>query len=338
MPWELKDAAFAIVGWACSFIAILLAVLGRRLRRRSDSGERRRRGASWLCWLASLPLATAGGYGLWVRYRPQPPPLQQTLFDVARYQRLPRLEPRPHVVHVVTVDLGVPGSRFVVTPLKGSPCRPAATTSSFLDEYQLNLAVNTQYFRSCEGAPPASRMEPGFPVAPVGYTVFDGETIVRRVWLGSTLWVDTAGRLSLGERPPQVRHAISGRFRLVRAGRATGATDDSVQPRVALGLDRRARTLLVVVVDGRQRGYSEGISLEELSEILLEHGAWDAVEMDGGGSSTLVVRGEDGRPRVLNSPIHMRIPGRERPVASHLGVQFEPVARSASRTGEGGRP
>ena len=77
---------------------------------------------------------------------------------------------------------------------------------------------------------------------------------------------------------------------------------------------------MLMIVDGRQPNYSEGITLSELAELMREFGAYHALNLDGGGSSTLVVAGVDGQPRVLNSPIHTRIPGRERPVATHLGV------------------
>jgi exopolysaccharide biosynthesis protein len=49
-------------------------------------------------------------------------------------------------------------------------------------------------------------------------------------------------------------------------------------------------------------------------------GAQNAMSLDGGGSSTMVVQGKDGKPRILNSPIDKRIPGHERPVANHLGI------------------
>jgi len=63
------------------------------------------------------------------------------------------------------------------------------------------------------------------------------------------------------------------------------------------------------------------MTLAELAHVILEHGGYDALNLDGGGSSALVVEGADGRPRLLNSPIHGRVPpGRERPVANHLGV------------------
>jgi len=51
-----------------------------------------------------------------------------------------------------------------------------------------------------------------------------------------------------------------------------------------------------------------------------EQGAYYAMALDGGGSSTMVIEGEDGKPVILNSPIDLYIPGRERPVGNHFGV------------------
>lgn len=44
------------------------------------------------------------------------------------------------------------------------------------------------------------------------------------------------------------------------------------------------------------------------------------MNLDGGGSTTLVMEGDNGQPVLLNSPIDSRIPGRERAVANHLGI------------------
>ena len=98
-----------------------------------------------------------------------------------------------------------------------------------------------------------------------------------------------------------------------------------IQPRTAIGIDQAGTTLTIVVVDGRQPGYSEGITMWELADLLVEYGVYYALNLDGGGSSTLVVEGPDGRPQVLNSPIGNRIPGWERPVAVHLGLRALPV-------------
>jgi hypothetical protein len=64
---------------------------------------------------------------------------------------------------------------------------------------------------------------------------------------------------------------------------------------------------------------SQGASLAELAGVLRDLGAVDAINLDGGGSATLVVA-DHGRPLILNSPIHTGVPGRERPSANHLGV------------------
>jgi hypothetical protein len=50
------------------------------------------------------------------------------------------------------------------------------------------------------------------------------------------------------------------------------------------------------------------------------YGAMNAMNLDGGGSSTLVLRNALGIVEVVNSPIQTGIPGRERPVRNHLGV------------------
>ena len=69
--------------------------------------------------------------------------------------------------------------------------------------------------------------------------------------------------------------------------------------------------LLLMVIDGRQTGWSTGVTLEQLQILLLELGVREAYNLDGGGSSTFVF--ED---KVLNKPSD----GKERPVATHILV------------------
>ena len=95
--------------------------------------------------------------------------------------------------------------------------------------------------------------------------------------------------------------------------------DTKTAPRTAVGVSEDGHQLIVVVVDGRQLGYSQGATLQELAEILVEQGAYRAMELDGGGSSTLVIEGDSGQSVVLNSPVHQGVNGKERPVATHIG-------------------
>lgn len=83
----------------------------------------------------------------------------------------------------------------------------------------------------------------------------------------------------------------------------------SRHPRTAVGYDPDARRLWLVVVDGRQSPYSAGMTLPELTSLLEALGAREAINLDGGGSSVLVVRGtarnrpsdEEGERPVVNA-------------------------------------
>ncbi len=83
-------------------------------------------------------------------------------------------------------------------------------------------------------------------------------------------------------------------------------------PRTAVGIRRGGRTVLLVTVDGRQEG-SAGMSLPELARFLRRQGAREAYNLDGGGSTTMVLKG-----RVANTPSDLL--GRERRVSDALVV------------------
>ena len=112
--------------------------------------------------------------------------------------------------------------------------------------------------------------------------------------------------------------AVGGGPRLVRDGRISvesGREDfkaDHSQrrhPRTAAGVKPDGRVVLVTV-DGRQ-ACSVGMTLDELARLMLDLGCRDAVNLDGGGSTTMWVRGE-----VVNSPCN----GSQRPVGNALLV------------------
>jgi hypothetical protein len=86
-------------------------------------------------------------------------------------------------------------------------------------------------------------------------------------------------------------------------------------PRTALGWDPDRRRVWIVVVDGRREGSAEGMTLPELADLFLSLGATEALNLDGGGSSVMVVRG-----RRVNRPSH---PAGERPVVNALLVRVD---------------
>ncbi|MFF1634157.1 phosphodiester glycosidase family protein [Leifsonia sp. NPDC058248] len=75
----------------------------------------------------------------------------------------------------------------------------------------------------------------------------------------------------------------------------------AIAPRTAAGTDASGRKLYLAVVDGR--GGSVGLSVSELSDLMLTLGATDAVNLDGGGSSELATRTSRSAPvAVRNVP------------------------------------
>jgi hypothetical protein len=86
-------------------------------------------------------------------------------------------------------------------------------------------------------------------------------------------------------------------------------------PRTAVGL-RADGSWVFVVVDGRQPGLSIGMDLRELSQLLLSLNCIDALNLDGGGSSTLYYQG-----KVVNSPSDA---AKDRPVSDAIVILHKP--------------
>ena len=120
-----------------------------------------------------------------------------------------------------------------------------------------------------------------------------------------------------GRRSPT--RSVAG-LSLVRDGRPVYRANEAFtssqiaprHPRTAIGQLADGRILLVVV-DGRQPGYSVGMTTFEMALTMVRLGAVRAMQLDGGGSSTLAFEGT-----VLNSPSD----GRERPISTALMLQY----------------
>jgi len=125
--------------------------------------------------------------------------------------------------------------------------------------------------------------------------------------------------------------ALGGRPDLIDAGRRVGDLGVKAlpgfaagrHPRTAVGYDASRRRLWIVTVDGRRPHYSSGMALPELATLFESLGATEALNLDGGGSTTMVVLGT-----VANRPSD---PTGERPVANALAVVGAP--ESCRRSG-----
>ncbi len=111
--------------------------------------------------------------------------------------------------------------------------------------------------------------------------------------------------------------AITGNKFLVREGLIQVVDDREMHPRTAIGIDRDTKTLLFLLVDGRQ-GFSRGNTMVELANKMISLGADEALNLDGGGSSTMMARGRGGRLKVINSPSD----GSPRSVANGIEILY----------------
>lgn len=268
-------------------------------------------------------------------YQSQSAPMSdQPLFQGITYTKVTKTVPVKQVVHIAKIDLTADGLSFLVTPSGDIEDFDfaAQTVSQFLDTYDLQLAINGDYF------------DPWYDYSIFYYYPHVGDGVSTSGLSASqgiittegslpshsykTLYISHDNQASFGEPVGEIYNAISGNLALVNNGRAIDYGGDDYfqthQPRTAVGLTQDAQTLIIVVVDGRREKYSEGATFAELSQLLLDAGAYHAINLDGGGSSTLVID-DNGEPKVISSPIHGAVPDRERPIANQLGIYANPL-------------
>lgn len=256
--------------------------------------------------------------------RPAPVELRQELYPCVVYYRRVHYTPRMMIAHIVTVDLTCKNINVLVTPPeKGDKDNllRARTTSQFAKEFEVQVAINGDGFTPWT----ANNIfdyypHVGDPIQPNGFAASRGREYGEVK--GPTLFINTSKDATFGEAYRKVYNALSGMSWLVKDKQPVPDLNDTrTAPRTAIGLDGPGTKLIMIVIDGRQPLYSEGATVQEMAELMLFYGGDNAINLDGGGSSTLVIQDpQTGLYKVLNSPIDNYIPGRERPVGNHFGI------------------
>ncbi|MBE7045424.1 MAG: hypothetical protein E7397_07820 [Ruminococcaceae bacterium] len=121
---------------------------------------------------------------------------------------------------------------------------------------------------------------------------------------------------------PDIREAetaFGGGAMLVKDGQAVtqySHTVNGTHPRSAIGVDKNGTTLYLVAVNGRQEA-SKGMTMQELSELMLSLGCYQAVNLDGGGSTNMVAS------TVWNGAMHtVNSPSENRKVVNAVGLTY----------------
>lgn len=253
-------------------------------------------------------------------------------------------KPRLMKAYLVKVDLTTPGIGFTATERAAEWGRPMPdytnkvvridtkreTTGAFMmrrrrEGRNVEVAVNTAPWGPW--VHPYSHIYGAFS----NWNVSDGVKIshINAPKKGAFFVVRKDGGVDITPEIPvaetnNVSIAMQGFWMIMTNGVPAFASDakpEALAPRTALGLTPDKKTLVLLAIDGRQPGYSLGADTRDQFEILKREGVSDAVNMDGGGSTSLVVYDRtDARPLMLN-----RQPRRvERKVALNLGIAFAP--------------
>lgn len=242
------------------------------------------------------------------------------------------------VVHVLRLDLTDPDLKLV-TDAPCTNCPPGKetrgdTTSGFLEAYDVQGAINGNFSVEC------CSEKPGDPMTVLGLLISEGR-VVSPAWTpadplvhGQTyfptlLFTTNKQPLFIASNWPPVSlqgiyTAVAGNVAVLTNGQFTGVPSDS-DPRTGIGISADGRYLFLVTIDGRQPGYSLGATFEELAFWMAQFGASDALAVDGGGATTMVVAQCPRTARQLNVPIDRGIRGKERVIAAHLGFRAKPL-------------
>ena len=226
------------------------------------------------------------------------------------YQLQELTNPRTNRVHILRVDFSKGKTEAAVIiaddPDGAGPAEAALTNPLKLAENRAILAfVNTNPWDSFPDSAGKKNRHwyESQPVDISGLAASGGQ--VRSTADGYVaLWVDASGRVFLGTAPTDgsVMEGMSGFSQIVKEGALVDPPGGAIHPRTAMGVDRSGRVMWLVVVDGRQKGYSEGMTLQELGSVMHGLGCWNAANMDGGGSSIMGLTEFDEHLRIVNSP------------------------------------
>jgi len=275
--------------------------------------------------------------------------------------------PRAVHMHIVQVDLSAPGLRFKLSPPSGGREVIRQTTLDYLTQEGAQVAVNAHYFLPFPStdreawligiAASEGRVYSAFEAPEQSFALvrdaaglnIDREnraTIVHRdrevadgvhVREAVTLWTTVSGSAQIVtdgvKTVPDYKDAQHPDALLDVGGPGTFSNEkswyDVATARTAIGLSRDGRTLTLFTVD--VRGGSEGMRVGEVADVLMaDYGVWNALNLDGGGSTSMAMEDPLTHRRALvNVSSDRDNPSAGRSVGSSLVVFARPASARA---------
>ena len=211
-------------------------------------------------------------------------------------------------INVLVVDLCAPGVAVRVT----GPNERQRTVPSFGDAINAEAVVNADFFQFADYSPTG-------PALHAGNRWGGTDTNFVAPLLFGPNQVELPVNTKTDGLPDWATEVVSGHPSIVVDGavreNTTYAVCTALNPRTAAGLSEDRKTLVLAVVDGRATDRI-GMTCGELGALMIELGAHSAVNLDGGGSSTMwlsdrgvVNHPSDGAPRVVANHLAIRANG-----------------------------
>ena len=255
----------------------------------------------------------------------------KTLENGIIYTQMEFSEPRIMKLAVIRIDLANPALRFKITPKSDRWGEPMDELPQYIihTERQKSHSFMENSIKNGENMVIAVNGAPWVPWQKPwnhrygqihGLLVADGVVVAPPNKLAPSFVVRKDGScdlLSLDSKSDvsDIQQAISGFCFVLQQDNLVVGDSEQLAPRTGYGLSKDRKYLYLLVIDGRQENYSMGSSVYEVGQLLAFFGASDAINMDGGGSTTLLIR-ESGEIKKLNH--HKN--GVERSVAATMGI------------------
>lgn len=184
------------------------------------------------------------------------------------------------------------------------------TTSSFLISKNVDIAINTSPYEVKQNM-----------FFPKGLYIYNNKMISKQITNYGEI-VIKHNKIILNPKEDEIKtsnYGFSGFFVLINNGNYKKNFKETRHPRTIIGTDKNNKYLFLATIEGRGVNNSKGASLNEAIDFALSYGMTNAINLDGGGSSTLVVK-SNNTPHKLNFTAN--IFGQERSVPFHLGIKL----------------
>lgn len=232
------------------------------------------------------------------------------IFEGIEYATAYVTSPRTMRAWALRISLRNPDVSTGVTPGNGgNPYETALqTTPAFLSAYGLKCAVNASFFDA--------NLSPNTDIW--GLLMSGGNTVSPPDYaapFNSQLNFTSSKAVSLvtsNSYPAGGYNSIAGAEIILTNG-VVGGGSTVLNPHTAMGISSDGKYVILVCIDGRQSGWSDGCGYPETAQFLKDFGAWNGVMMDGGGSTCMSV---SGMGSYVNRPCY----GYARSVGANFGI------------------